>query len=79
MSRFFKWGSSSLLGHIVLSEVFFTTPLSIMFFYSNYTEGELTVSWALYIAFMGALLGVVGAMLLWYLVSLPLIKERGGR
>lgn len=79
MAKLFKWGSFSLLGHIVLSEIFFATPLSLMFLYLNYREGALTASWALHIALYGAVLGIAFAVLLWYIVSLPLIKQRRDR
>jgi hypothetical protein len=76
---FFKWASFSLLGHIALIELFFSLPAFLVFLDLNYDQGTLTLSWALYIALIAALLGVVGAALVWYTISLPLIKQRKDR
>jgi len=78
-NKLLEWGSLSLLGHIVLSEVLFATPLSILFLYLNLKEGDLTPGWALHIVLTDAAFGVVVAALFWYLVSLPLLRKRGGR
>ena len=78
-NNFLQWGSSSLLGHIVLSEALFSVPLSMLFFYSNYKEGDLTRRWALHILLTDAIFGIVFAVIFWYFVSLPLLKKRGSR
>jgi len=78
-NNFLQWGSSSLLGHIVLSEALFSVPLSILFCYSNYKEGDLTGRWALHILLTNAIFGIVFAVIFWYFVSLPLLKKRGSR
>ena len=76
---FFKWASASLLGHIALTEMLFSLPLFLVFLDANYDEGTLTLAWALHIALVAALFGVVGAALVWYTISLPLIKQRKDR
>jgi hypothetical protein len=76
---FFKWASSSLIGHVALTEIFFSMPLFLVFLDANYDDGTLTLAWALYMALIWALLGVVGAALVWYTISLPLIKQRKDR
>ena len=73
---FFKWASSSLLGHVALTESLFSLPLFLVFLDMNYDDGTLTLAWALYMALIWALLGLVGAALVWYTISLPLIKQR---
>lgn len=77
--NFFKWASSSLLGHVALTEVFFSVPLFLVFLDLNYEDGTLTIAWALYMALIWALLGVVSAAFVWHTISLPLIKRRKDR
>jgi hypothetical protein len=76
---FFRWASFSLLGHIALTESFFSVPLYLVFLDANYRDGTLSLAWALYIALISALLGVVAAALIWYTISLPLIKRQHGK
>jgi hypothetical protein len=76
---FFKWASSSFLGHVALTEIIFSLPLFLVFLDSNYNQGTLTLEWALYIALICAVFGVVGAAFVWYTISLPLIKQRKGK
>ena len=47
----------------------------IIFVGVNYLDGTLTPLWALYILFFGFLSGLIIAVLIWYTVSLPLIKR----
>jgi hypothetical protein len=54
----------------------FSVPLFLFFLDSNYEDGTLTMAWALYMALIWALLGVVGAGLVWHTISSPLIKRR---
>jgi hypothetical protein len=68
--------SSSLQGHIVLSELLFSLPLFLVFLIQSHSEGSLTVKWALYLAMVWAAGGVLGGAIFWYAVSLPLIKGR---
>jgi hypothetical protein len=68
--------TSSLRGHIVLSEVLFSLPLFLVFLFQSYFDGALTLEWGIYLAVLWAASGVLGAVCLWYLVSLPLIKSR---
>jgi hypothetical protein len=76
---FLKWASSSLLGHVVLFEAAFSVPLCLVLLDSNYTDGTLTVGWALWIVSISGLAGVVVAVLGWHTVTLPLIKRRKDR
>lgn len=76
-NKFFKWGSSSLSGHLVLFEVTCATPLFIFALGTMYSEGTLTVVRALYMAIVCSALVAIGAALFWYTFSLPLIKRRG--
>jgi hypothetical protein len=76
---FLKWASSSLLGHLVLVEVVCSVPLCLVLLDLNYEDGTLTAGWALWIFSISALAGVIGAALVWYTISLPLIKRRKDR
>lgn len=73
-----KRASSSLTGHIALVEAVFSLPLFLYFLAKSYAHGTLTISWGVYLAVVGASLGVVGAAIVWYAVSLPLIRRQGG-
>jgi hypothetical protein len=76
-NKFFKWGSSSLIGHLVLFEATCATPLFLFALGTMYSEGTLTLGWALYMAVVCSALVAIGAALFWYSFSLPLIKRRG--
>jgi hypothetical protein len=77
-NRFFKWCTSSLLGHLVLMQVCFSLPLLAFFLPTIYLQGDLTVAWALYMVFASMVLGAVCAVIFWYAVTSPLIKSRDG-
>jgi len=77
--QFFKRASSSLWGHVILCELFFSLPLFLIFLEANYTDGTLNFAWALYLAAVWSSLGAVGAAFIWYTISLPLIRKRDGR
>lgn len=73
---FLKWASTSLIGNIVLLELFAGMPLFIAFLYLNYSEGTLTMTWGLLIAVVSGLIGVAGGLFSWFTVAQPLIKRR---
>jgi hypothetical protein len=75
---FLKWASSSFFGHVVLCELLFSLPLALVFMDLNHADGKLTPSWAFYLVVVWALLGMVGAALVWFTISLPLLKRRQG-
>jgi hypothetical protein len=66
---FLKWCSSSLEGHIVLFQFFGALPMFILFTYLNYTEGTLTFSWGIWIAFVAECFGIFMALFLWFTLS----------
>lgn len=78
VAKFLKWASSSLIGHMVLFGVLCLGPGYLAFLVLIYSEGTLTVTWALYLALICGLMGVVGAIPVWYTITLPLIKQRKG-
>ena len=74
-----KWKMSSLWGHIVVFEAIFALPLFLFFLSQTYSQGTITVDWAIYLAILWTVLGAVGGAFFWYVVSLPLIKSRRDR
>jgi hypothetical protein len=76
-SKFFKWCSSSLQGHLVLVQLMSATPLSAMFILIMYSEGTLTLGWGVFITALCSVLFGIGAALFWYIFSKPLVKRRG--
>ena len=73
---FLKWASTSLPGNIVLLEIFTGVPLFFAFLYLNYSEGTLTVMWAVLIAIVSGLAAAVIGVLGWFTVAQPLIRRR---
>jgi hypothetical protein len=74
--RLFKWGRASLVGTIVVFELFFSIPMSILGLLLNYTEGTLTFAWAIWVLYVGAVAGAVLAVVIRYTILLPYIKKR---
>jgi hypothetical protein len=78
-NRFFKWGSESLAGHLVLFELLGGGPMLALALATMQAEDTLTPLSAMRIAFICAGLVAVCACLFWYTFSLPLIKSRNAR
>jgi hypothetical protein len=72
--KFLKWCSTTLLGHLVLFALPFWIVMSVIFLIANYVDGTLTVAWAFYILWMGLLIAVICAVLVWFTLTSPLIK-----
>jgi hypothetical protein len=70
----FRWASHSLLGHVVLFEVFFSIPMFIIGFDPG-KDGP-TLSWVLFSVALCVAGGLVAAILLWYTFSRPLIERQ---
>lgn len=75
-NRFFKWGSSSLKGHLILFQLLGAMPLSLWAILTMRYEGTLTVAWAIRITLLSSALWAIAAALFWYTMSKPLIKTR---
>lgn len=71
----FRWGSSSIVRHVVLWELFVALPLLLSLGYEIYAEGDLTVSWAIWMTALCALSGFVLSLGFWCTVVRPL-KDR---
>jgi len=72
---FVTWASHSLIGHVVFCQIGFSVPVAIIFLGLNYSEGTLTLIWALFIMFCSSFAGLIFAILFWYTVSLRLIQR----
>jgi len=79
LSNLFNWCCSSLLGHVVLMQICFSVPLLLFFLPTIYLQGNLSIAWALYMVFVFLGLGAVCAVLFWYAVTLPLMRNRRGK
>ena len=75
-NRFFKWGSTSLRGHLVLFELTCAVPLFVWSLATMRDEGTLTIGSALRMALVCSVLVAIGAVLFWHTFSSPLIKSR---
>lgn len=78
-NKFFKWGSTSLVGHLVMFELLCGSPLLVWALSTMQSEGTLTLGSALRIGIICVGLVAVGAALFWYTFSAPLLKSRDGR
>ena len=76
--RFIKWASLSLAGHLVLFQVTFSVPFSLMFIFLNNERGTLTFNFAIYIVAASSAAGVIAAALIWGIFTSPMIKRRSG-
>ena len=72
----FRWGSSSIAGHIVLWELVVSLPLLLSLGYEVYTEGDLTVHWAIWMTALCALAGLVLGLGFWSVVVRPLKNRK---
>jgi hypothetical protein len=78
-NKFFHWGSTSLVGHLVMFELLCGTPLLVLALSTMQSEGTLTLGSALRIGIICVGVVAVGAALFWYIFSAPLLRSRRGR
>jgi hypothetical protein len=67
---------ASLGGHIVVFQVFWGLPMALFFLHQSYTQGALTLGWALWTILVTAAGGVAVGTLMWYVVTRPRLRER---
>ncbi len=80
MIRYLKKASSSLVGNILLSEVLFSIPLSVLGLILNSNQGTLSLVWGVWIISICAVGGVAMGVLLWFTIAKPLLdRQRGGK
>jgi hypothetical protein len=75
VKKFFRWVNSTLLGHIAYYGSIFTVAFSVTSIYLNLTQHTLTLSWALFTVLGCAAIGVVSAIIIWFVISLPRMKR----
>jgi len=70
-----KKTTQSLTGHILLFQALWAVPMAILFIWLNYTEGALTVSWALWCVFVSMVGALAIAPLMWFTCTRPMIRR----
>jgi hypothetical protein len=78
-NKFFQWCTSSLIGHLIFFETFVSVPLFVWTLMTMYQQHTLTVATALKIGLLCMVHIGIGAALLWYSFSSPLIRSRKDR
>lgn len=71
-----KWLGTSLIGNVVLTEILFSIPLIIAGIGLNYSEGTLSLGWAIQIIVWVAIIGIIAGICVWYLITLPQIRKK---
>ena len=71
-----NWIRSSLLGHIVFFGVLCGVPFFLIFLQIISSQEGLTVSWAIYMAFVCAIIWGLAGVFFWYAVSKPMRERR---
>jgi hypothetical protein len=69
---------STLLGHVVFLEVFWGVPMASFFIWKNYTDGALTMRWALWCIFVSAIGALFVAFLFWFTMGRRLLQRQLG-
>ena len=73
--RFLKWAATTLAGHLVLWQIVFSIPLFIVLLWFEIDDGRLTLFQAIYDAVLVSAGGVVVAVLIWYMLTSPLLQR----
>ena len=76
VANLFRWGAYSLLGHIVLFELFGSLPLAIIIGTIEHSAGTLTFARVLRVIATSALFGPFCALPLWFFVTRPFLRGR---
>lgn len=72
--RFLKWARTSALGNVALFELIGLVPISLMYLGLFYSDGTLTLNWAIYTVFLCFACLALAALLYWYTVARLLQK-----
>ena len=72
-----KWLRSSLIGHVVALQLFYSLPMFVVFTDLQYDNGAgtLTFYWLLRMFVVSSLGGIVFAVLFWFIVTSRLLKK----
>jgi hypothetical protein len=71
-----KKARSTFLGHVVFLEVLWGVPMATFFIWKNYTDGALTIRWALWCILVSAAGALIVASLFWFTMTRPLLRRR---
>jgi len=72
--RFVTWAAHTLIGHIVLFGILTLIIGYPVMTITIYSEGDFTLSWMLHAAIYSIIGGGISGILLWFIISRPLIK-----
>ncbi len=75
-TKFLFWASSSLTGHVAFFQLIFAIPMAALGIFLNYTQGTLTVGWAVWIVGLAAICAIVLSILIWTTITMPRIRRR---
>lgn len=76
-NSFFRWCTLSLKGHLIFFQLLGATPLSLWAILTMRSEGTLTLGQGVRMTLLCSVFVGIGAALLWYGFSKPLLKSRG--
>lgn len=74
-----RWMATTLVGHMVYYAFLMTLTVTPVMLYLDYSEGYLTASWAVFVCFIGILVGAFAGIFCWYTIQQPLLKRKEGR
>ena len=66
---------STFFGHVVLLELFWGMPMAALFMWMNYTDGALTMRWALWCILVSAVGALIVASLFWLTIRRRLVRR----
>ena len=70
-----KRAGQTLSGHIVFAQFYMSIPVFALLLWFEISDGRLTVLQAVYDAVLASVGGAAWGVLMWYTVSLPLIRK----
>jgi hypothetical protein len=76
---FSEWVRSSLKAHILVFQLLGSAPFFVFFLGFTYFAGVLTLAGVFYILIASTLFGLVSAILVWYLITLRVMRKYGAR
>ena len=62
--------------HIDYWEVLVSLPMFVVFLFRIRSQGGLTIDWAVWLAFIWAVAGAAVAVMFWYIVVLPMKRQK---
>lgn len=71
-----RWVRSSLIGHVVFYGLLWAIVMSSVFNWLNYSEGAVTLSWALFSVLVCAVVGAIIGALGWWGITQPMQRRR---